>query len=230
MTKRYLVVFFGLNLCLLLGLDRLCCAATYRVEPLEEAAYHAALAPEISKLLSPVGSRVIRGKKTTYCDLWLLKSWSVKAGFQATAEVLYPFQPGQLIGVASFSRKGADFRDQDIAKGVYTLRYAQQPLDGSHIGTSPTRDFFLLVRAEDDQLAESLAEDELTAQSAEAAESSHPCMLSIQRPLTPVATTPALRHNEEHDWWILSLAGELKAGEEQSRLRIELVIVGQASE
>ena len=55
-------------------------------------------------------------------------------------------------------------------------------------------------------------------------------MLSMQRPLTPVATTPALRHNEEHDWWILSLAGELKAGEEQSRLRIELVIVGQASE
>lgn len=228
--KHRIACLLGLNLCLLLGVDSLCCAATYRVEPLEEAASSAGLAPEISDLLSPVGSRVIRGKKTTYCDFWLLKSWSAKEGFQATAEVLYPFQPGQLVGVVRFSRKGADFRDQDIAKGVYTLRYALQPLDGSHIGTSPTRDFLLLVRAEDDQLAGSLAEDDLTTQSAQAAESSHPCMLSLQRVVSPATTTPGLRHNEEQDWWILSLEGELKVADVRSRQSIDMVIVGQASE
>ena len=228
--KHRIACLLGLNLCLLLGVDSLCCAATYRVEPLEEAASSAGLAPEISDLLSPVGSRIIRGKKTTYCDFWLLKSWSVKKGFQATAEVLYPFQTGQLVGVVRFSRKGADFRDQDIAKGVYTLRYALQPLDGSHIGTSPTRDFLLLVRAEDDQLAGSLAEDDLTTQSAQAAESSHPCMLSLQRVVSPATTTPGLRHNEEQDWWILSLEGELKAADVRSRQSIDMVIVGQASE
>ena len=40
-----------------------------------------------------------------------------------------------------------DFRGQEIKKGVYTLRYGQQPEDGNHIGTSELADFLLAIPA-----------------------------------------------------------------------------------
>jgi hypothetical protein len=200
-------------------------AADYRVEPLDDPAPSDELSAEIAATLSPKGMRIIRGTKTTYCDIWLCKEWAAKADFKPTPEVLYPFTPGQLIGVAKFSRKGADFRDQDVGKGVYTLRYAQQPVDGAHVGTSLTRDFLLVLSAEVDKSAALLAYEDLTAQSAEAAGSSHPALFSMQR--TVKAKRPSMRHNDEHDWWIVGFRGKLKGAEE---IPVELVIVGVAAE
>jgi len=199
-------------------------AADYRVEPLAESPPVAELSPAVGEALRDEGVRVIRGSKTTYCDIWLCKTWDAAGDFQAKPEVLYPFQVGQLIGVARFARKGADFRDQDIASGLYTIRYGQQPVDGAHVGTSPTRDFLLLVRAEDKQTAAPIGKDELTKLSAAAAQSSHPCLLSMQR--LAAQTFPSLRHNEETDWWILALQGTI--GDKD--VPIEFVISGVAAE
>lgn len=199
-------------------------SADYRVEPLTEGPPTDELQDGIAATLRTDGVRVIRGTKATYCDLWLCKTWDVPADFKARPEVLYPFQAGQLIGVVRFDRKGADFRDQDIDKGVYTIRYGQQPVDGAHVGTSPTRDFLLLIRAEDDPNVAPTGKDELIKRSAAAAESSHPCLLSMQR--RTAETYPSMRHAEETDWWILALQGT--AGEKA--LSIEFVIAGVAAE
>ena len=202
----------------------------YRVEPLGEAAPADELSAEIASRLAPSGLRVIRGTKRTYCDIWLLKQWEVPASFKPTPEILYPFRPGQLVGVARFARRGADFRGQDIGRGLYTLRYAHQPVDGSHIGTSPTRDFLLLVRADADKSAKALGGDDLVTSSAEAADSSHPCMLCLRQVSEPDGKFPSMRHYDEFDWWIAGLQGQAKAGESTSKLSMELVIVGAAIE
>ena len=201
-------------------------AADYRVEALSEAAPSDELSADVTATLSSSGVRVIRGTKTTFCDVWLCKDLAVDKEFKQTAELLYPFKPGQLIGVAKFSRRGSDYRDQDIDSGVYTLRYSQQPVDGSHVGTSLTRDFLLLLQSSVDKSPKPLDYETLTVHSAEAAGSSHPALLSMQR-ISEKAKSPSMRHNEEHDWWILGLEAKTKGGK---KLPLEFVIYGVAAE
>ena len=118
--------------------------------------------------------------RRTVCEIWPCKHWDAQAAdFTATSEVLYPFQPGSLVGVIRFPGRGYDFRDQRMASGVYTLRYAQQPVDGNHEGTSITRDFLLMVKAEEDTSLEPMDNERLMEAAAEAAGTSHPAMLSL---------------------------------------------------
>ena len=204
-------------------------AVDYRVEALNEGPPAGQVSAEVLAKLSPTGLRVIRGTKRTFCDIWLLKQWQLNSGFKPTAEILYPFQPGQLVGVVRYARRAADFRDQRIDRGVYTLRYAHQPVDGSHVGTSPTRDFLLLIRASDDKSLKAMGGDDLVANSAEAAGSTHPCMLCLQG-ASDKGKAQSIRHFEPSDWWIVGLRGMAKSEGKQQPIPMDLVIVGHANE
>ncbi len=204
-------------------------AADYEVQVLQESAPTDELSEDVAAKLSPSGLRVVRGSKRTICEIWPCKEWPVKADFQPSSELLYPFQPGQLIGVLRFTRRGSDFRDQTISRGVYTLRYGLQPVDGNHEGTSPTRDFLLLVNAESDTSVEPKELQALMDASAEAAGSSHPAMLCLQAVSADV-DAPTMRHDEERDWWILRFASTAKSTKNAQELPVELVVVGHAEE
>ena len=218
-----------LTLLLLIGcagsLARSLTAQDYRMEPLSEAPPEA-LSADIVKLLSVEGVRVIRGEKSKFCDIWLRKELNPKADFQATAEIVYPFVPGQLVGAIRYGRRGADYRDQRIDRGVYTLRYAHQPVDGAHVGTSLTRDFLVLINAKHDQSGEELEYDSLTEHSAEAVGTSHPGMLSLQRIATD-GDRKKMRHDGRHDWWIVPLSG---CSGEQKAVHLDVVVVGFGEE
>ena len=144
----------------LLCIPSLVHADDYRVEATKDAP-PPGLASDVAARISPTGFKVFEGEKKLICEIWPAKTWAVKAGFTPSDTVLYPFEVGELIGVLRFTRKGADFRGQDITSGVYTLRYANQPVDGNHVGTFDTRDFLLMLPAKTDQSAKPLAEDEL---------------------------------------------------------------------
>jgi hypothetical protein len=203
--------------------------ANYRTEKQELQVPADEISEEIAKLLSPDAVRVIRGSKTTLCEIWLCKEVAVKGDFEPTADVLYPFTPGQLIGVVRFRRKGGDFRDQDIGRGYYTMRYAHQPVDGAHVGTSLTRDFLLLIQAEHDRSAELINYDRLTESSSEAAGTSHPCMLSLQR-VVGEKKSGDIRHDDQHDWWIIALEANAARQDATRSLPFELVVVGYGEE
>ena len=49
--------------------------------------------------------------------------------------VQFPFlADGELVGVLQFGMEGHDYRDQAIAKGVYTMRSRlRQPVNGDHL-------------------------------------------------------------------------------------------------
>ncbi len=205
-------------------------AADHRVEPLGEPAPADAISAEIAATLAPTGVRIVRGQSRTVCEIWLCKQLAARPDFEATPAVQYPLVPGSLVGVVRYANKGGDFRDQDIGRGVYTLRYGQQPVDGNHVGTSPTRDFLLLIEAEKDKSTEPLDIKELATSSAEAAQSSHPALLSLQRPVDGGEKAPSIRHDEERDWWIVRLGGTIRAGEKEAPLDLELVVVGHAAE
>lgn len=200
--------------------------ADHTVEKLEQGPPEE-LATAVSAQLNTTGVKVLRGSRTV-CEVWLHKKWPLKT-FKPALDVNYPFTPGQLVGAIRFPRSGSDFRQQEIEKGVYTLRYAQQPVDGAHVGTSPTRDFLLLVKAEEDQSPVVMDYEPLTQASAEAAGTAHPALLSLKRTVGD-AKAPSIRNDQQHDWWIVRLASEATADDKTQPLSMDLVVVGAAEE
>jgi hypothetical protein len=204
-------------------------AQDYAAEAVEEAPPADALAAEMAAQLSPTSIAIKKGD-TLQCQIWLSKQWPVAAGFKATGEILYPFTQGQLIGAVKYARRGGDFRDQRIDRGVYTLRYAHQPVDGNHVGTSKTRDFLLLVKADEDKSPDAFDVKKLHEASAGAAGSSHPALLAMHAVEGEAGDKPAIRHEKQHDLWLVRLPGNVKAGDKESPLAFDLVIVGHAAE
>jgi hypothetical protein len=204
-------------------------AQSYRVVPLKESAPKQGLAPAIAETLAPSGYRVLQGDKVV-CDVWLRSQWELKPGFQPSFNVLYPFEVGELIGVVRFPTPGSDFRKQQLAAGLYTLRYAQQPQDGNHVGTSDTLDFLLLVQAADDTSPKTIDPMALIEKSAKAAKSTHPAMFALRPMGAEVDSLPALIHDEERELWSLRVQGRGKSGEETRAQAIEFVVVGHAPE
>jgi hypothetical protein len=204
-------------------------AQEYQVAKVESAAPADDLAPEISALLQPTGLKLMKGESRTVCEMWLCKEWPIAADAKPGGEVIHPLTPGQLIGVIRYPRKATDFRDQEIAAGVYTLRYGQQPIDGAHVGTSPTRDFLVVSPAAKDKSPAVLDNKALIAAGKETSGSSHPAILSLQRPGD--STQPlAVREDADHQLTIVRFSGKTKAGSAVKDLALELVLVGVASE
>ncbi len=225
MLLRALIVF---GVCL--SFVTVSVGAEHRVEILKEGPPADDVSQELLEQFATTGFKIIRGTSRTVCEIWPCKEWKTQAGFQATDQRLYPFRPGQLVGLLRFPRRGKDFRDQTINSGVYTLRYGLQPTDGNHEGTSPTRDFLLLVNAEEDELNKAWDGDALLEASAEAAGSSHPAMLCLQRAKAGSRDQPSIRHNEGNDWWILEFAGKAAANGKTQPLSVDLIVAGHAIE
>ena len=200
----------------------------YRVEPVDSAPEGEGVSEEITKLISDQGYRVIKGSSRTVCEIWFCKDLEIDPDFEPTEERLYPFTPGQLIGVISFRRRGSEFRDQTISKGWYTLRFGLQPVDGNHEGTSPTRDCLLLVDPTEDELPEPWDAEDLHKASANAAGSSHPAMLCLQRPSE--GSEVAINHDESNDWWVLHVVAGGVANDKAQEVPMDLVVVGHAAE
>ncbi len=200
----------------------------YSVELIEQPPQAEDLTPELAKQFAANGYRVKRDSSRTVCEIWLRKDLEVTANFVPANGRLYPFQPGQLIGLAHYARKSSDFREQTIASGWYTLRFELQPIDGNHVGTSPTRDFLLLVAAEHDEADKDWDLEELQSLSSEAAGSSHPAMICLQEPVQDAK--PLVRHNAETDWWLLHIVAKGQADGKTVALPIDLVVEGHAAE
>jgi hypothetical protein len=104
---------------------------------------------------------------------------------QATAEqvkngLTYREVPdGTLVGAVRFPKPFTDFRKQEIAAGVYTLRLAVQPETGDHMGTAPHADFLLLSLAAKDTSADQLEPKAVHKLSSEATGGEHPGVMLL---------------------------------------------------
>ena len=204
-------------------------AQEYKVEKIDAAAPADAVSPQIAALLQPAGFKLVRGESRTVCEIWLCKEWPIAADAKTGGDVIYPLAPGQLVGVARYPRKASDFRDQEIASGAYTLRYSQQPVDGAHVGTSPSRDFLVAIPAEKDKDPAPIDYKAIVAGGKETSGSSHPAILSLQRP-GEASEALAVREDADHEWTIVRFTGKTKTGDAVKELALELVLVGIAAE
>jgi hypothetical protein len=93
-------------------------------------------------------------------------------GYAALAE-------GTLIGVVQWHQPWTDYRKQKVKPGIYTLRFARQPMDGDHMGTAPYNEFLLLVPAALDEKPDNLMVEELHELSGKSIGRKHPSMMML---------------------------------------------------
>jgi hypothetical protein len=171
----------------------------------------------IAGTLQKDGSKVVAGNGTTFCEIWFRSS--VPSGPKTTEDgVTLPTIPqGSLLGVLRFPARGADRRGQNIKPGVYTLRYALQPVNGDHQGVAPQRDFMLMVPVADDLGPDAKPGfDDLTKLSSKASGTPHPAVLSMSS--SSNAKFPELKKEGENDWALHAKIGDTA---------VEVILVGK---
>jgi hypothetical protein len=165
----------------------------------------------------------ITNQGAAYCGIWLRASLpsGARLGEQngALPNVTLPNIPqGTLLGVIRFDVAALDRRGQSIKAGVYTLRYGIMPMNGSHQGAAPQRDFLLLTpAAEDRDLNATPNFDTLVAMSRKASHSAHPAVLSLWKAATD---SPGFSQQGDSDWVL-----EAKVGDTP----IAIIVAGTAS-
>jgi hypothetical protein len=206
----------------------------YKVSVLKEAPPQSA-ASAIRDLIADQGFRIQDDKGQTLADIWLRKTipGSEKPSGPKGA-VLFPFlADGELIGLLQFPSEGHDYRDQPIAKGVYTMRYGLQPVNGDHLGVSIYRDYSLLLPAAKDQTPALPSRKQLEAKSAESAGTSHPAVLLLQGPPAEASKTifPSMIRDAEKNTWSVAVPFNIlvKGQGEPIVQPVLLVVVGAAA-
>jgi hypothetical protein len=205
---------------------------SYKIEPLKQAAPEG-LSEAVRGALEEHGYKVVDGQGKIYAEVWLRKSVPASeppAGPKGTVQ--FPcLTEGELIGALRFPGEGHDYRDQTIAKGVYTLRYGLQPVNGDHLGVSTYRDYALLLASAKDKELADIASKPLSDRSAEAAGTSHPAVLLLLTPAATAPPPPSVTHDGEKGTWGANLPLHLnvKGTPSKAPLNIQLIVVGAAA-
>ena len=233
--RRALVRVLGLGA----GVAACCAAAPLRpfaaVGAFTAEKFSAAPPAEVSaavrELLSNDGVRV-QGPNGVLCEIWLRKAIPVKANPSNELGVAFgEFTEGTLAGVVRFPAGVSDYRQQHIKPGVYTLRYALNPVNGNHQGVAAQRDFLLASPAADDQSAATLSMNDLLTLSRKAAGTGHPSVWSLSPVEGQPATLPAVSHQDDGDLWLVEFPVNLQVpGNTLTVKTVGLVVVGHAPE
>ena len=192
-----------------------------------------ALAPEIQGTLDGQAYRIQADKGEPFAEIWLRQATpgSEKPGGPKDA-VQFPFlADGELLGVLEFGKEGHDYRDQPIAKGVYTMRYGLQPVNGDHLGVSTYRDYVLLLPASKDKAVAPPVRKQLEVRSAESAGTSHPASFLLLMAPAGAKPEPAMLRDAEKNTWsvVLPLRVRVKGAGEPIVHPVQLVVVGAAA-
>jgi hypothetical protein len=210
----------------------ICAAAqeSYKVESLTEAPPDS-LAPGVRDVLQSSGARVIGPDGKPLADIWLRKAIPASAKPAGPkGAVLFPnLASGELLGALRFLTEGHDYRDQAIPKGVYTLRYGVQPVNGDHLGVSVFRDYALMVSAAKDKDPATITQKQLETRSTETAGTSHPAVFMLV-PAPADAKPPAIARDEEKNLWgvVLALPLAVKGEPQPLPMATQLIVVGAA--
>ena len=201
---------------------------TLRVK-VEKAAPPGEIQAAIKDLLDDDALR-IEGKNGPICTLWLRKQIPSKATPQQVKNGLTyrEIPPTTIIGVIELPAKWVDFRKQDIAKGVYTLRLAIQPMDGDHMGTAPHNEFCLLTPAAKDDKPGLLDVKSLTELSSNATGSTHPSVLLLF-PNTKPEDTPKII-DKGNKIWVLNVKKSVLANGEKTAIGFGFTVHGHTME
>ena len=153
----------------------------------------------IRSLLQPKAVQLLEGDKPVI-ELWLAKELNLQSKPSSPATALDALKQTTVLGAAAFASPRRDYREDEIAKGVYTVRFALQQQDGNHLGTAEFTYFAVLVPAKLDAGADAIKDyKQLVNTSGKETSTDHPMVISL-RPVNaaegefPKLATPAPEH------------------------------------
>ena len=205
-------------------------AQSYKAEMVNDPAPQE-LSAEVRGALSDSALRV-SGPQVPICEIWLRKAIPASATPDQGLGIAFgQIADGTLVGAIRFPAASKDYRQQDIKAGVYTLRYALQPVNGNHQGTSPYRDFLLASPAAADTALATVTGNTLYNLSRRATGTGHPSVWCLLAADSAPATLPGVAHIEDGDLWVVYFKAPLQpAGGAASSVTIGLVVTGHAPE
>jgi len=176
------------------------------------------LAAPIAALIAKDGVKVTGPEGTM--EVWLTAKLPTGPTSTESSVTLPMIPSGAILGAARFTGKNGDRRAQTIKPGVYTLRYADFPINGDHQGVSPQRDFVVISPAAADTDPKPPADfDALMNLSRKTTGTPHPAVLSIWKQDSDFK--PGLHKEGEADW-----VYHVKVGEVQ----IAMILIGKAQD
>jgi hypothetical protein len=189
------------------------------------------LAPVIRDVLS--GQAVsVSGPQGPLCEIWWRKAIPAQATLDRGLGIAYgQLGQGTLVGAIRFDAVASDYRNQQVKPGVYTLRYVLLPVDGTHMGVAPNRDFLLLVPAVSDAIPKRVPVKIVIDLSRKAAATGHPSVWNLAVPGSAPKALPAVLHQQDDtDVWVLYAQVALQMEDGRSKpLVLALVVAGHSS-
>lgn len=178
------------------------------------------IAAPVSAVLAAGGVQAVVNGVTI--DFWWVRSLDAGANPPAWAAV----EEGALVGAVRLDADFRDIRGRMIKAGVYTLRYGVQPDNGDHLGTSPFRDFLLLIPAALDTTVQPLGHDGAVDLSKHTIGGSHPAVWSIDPPETGEALLATHKTELGHSSIVVEVPCA-QAGKPATPLRFGIVLIGR---
>lgn len=170
----------------------------------------AELAPAIKALVAGPAVTVQSGPTTL--EFWWVKALDVTERGEGWAGV----PEGTLVGAVRVSEPYPDIRGRRIKPGVYTLRFALQPMNGDHLGVSPFREFLLVIPAASDTATAPAGHDATVDLSKRTTGASHPAVWSLDPPAgAPGEPLAGYRNDAGHEGIVFEIqtsSGPLKFG------------------
>ena len=170
--------------------------------------------------------QLLEGEKPVY-EFWFNAEVSLQSKPASPGKALDAIKQATLLGAVAVSRDRRDYRDDELRAGVYTMRFALQPQDGNHLGTSEFNYFAVLTPAKiDNKLDDIIDYKALVKASSKETSTDHPVILSL-RPASsdqgdlPQLDTPAPDHKS------VRVKVPAKAGDEKVSITFEVVYEGK---
>ena len=170
--------------------------------------------PVPSELAAPVAAKLAPAGVRATANGATITFWWVKDLPGAT---LADVPEGTLVGAVKLNADGRDIRGRPLKAGVYTLRYAIQPVTDDHFGVSPFRNFLLLAPAAVDKDPGATDNKGAIELSKQTLGGDHPAVWSIDPPVGKDAPLSVYTTDLGHKSLIVEIG----------RVKIGIVLIGR---
>jgi hypothetical protein len=179
----------------------------------------------IRKLLQPKAMQVLNGNTPVF-EFWFSSEVPLKSRPAAADKALEAIPETTVLGAVTVGSGQRDYKDNEIAAGVYTMRFGLQPQDGDHLGTADYAYFALLLPANSDIRPDGFATAKAMAKaSSHGTASEHPLVLSLRPAPSDPGELPKL-NEPVADHKSVRVKVPAKAGADKIDLLFELVFKG----
>lgn len=146
----------------------------------------------IRAVLQPKAIQLMQAGKPAL-EIWWRQEVPLKAKPASANEALMAITETALVGVVVVNDASLrDYKDNEVPKGTYTMRFELQPKDGDHLGTAEFDSFVVLTDVQNDKELNGLNTFKaLTKASGKSTSSGHPLVVSL-RPAPAEGTVPDL--------------------------------------